>query len=81
MAGIAVHHAGLDMEDRRKIEQWYKDGRLKVLVCTSVSDRDTASHPKGGTDNHSDSRCGGKFARSYCSHQRYPDVEWTSGWI
>jgi replicative superfamily II helicase len=37
MAGIAVHHAGLDMEDRRKIEQWYKDGRLKVLVCTSVS--------------------------------------------
>lgn len=34
--GIAVHHAGLDLLDRREIEQAFKDSRLHLLVATST---------------------------------------------
>ena len=34
--GIAVHHAGLDTSDRHLIEEWFRKGRLRMLVSTSV---------------------------------------------
>lgn len=36
--GIAVHHAGLDLLDRRVIEDAFKDSKLHVIVSTTVSD-------------------------------------------
>jgi len=35
--GVAFHHAGLDINDRRAVEQMFIDGGLKLIVCTSVS--------------------------------------------
>jgi len=35
--GIAVHHAGLEIGDRHLIEDWFRTGRLRMLVSTSVS--------------------------------------------
>ena len=35
-SGIAVHHAGLETQDRRLVEEAYKSGVLKMIVCTSV---------------------------------------------
>ena len=34
--GIAVHHAGLEAQDRLMVEGWFRNGRLKMIVCTSV---------------------------------------------
>lgn len=34
--GVAYHHAGLDLADRRAIEVAYTDGNLNVIVCTST---------------------------------------------
>lgn len=36
-AGIGVHHAGLNMDDRRATEALFLDGTLRVVVATSVS--------------------------------------------
>ncbi|KLO07339.1 P-loop containing nucleoside triphosphate hydrolase protein [Schizopora paradoxa] len=35
-AGIGVHHAGLNMEDRRATEALFLDGALRVVVATST---------------------------------------------
>jgi replicative superfamily II helicase len=34
--GIAIHHAGLESGDRHLIEDWFRKGRLRMLVSTSV---------------------------------------------
>ncbi|KUI55656.1 ATP-dependent DNA helicase MER3 [Cytospora mali] len=34
--GVAFHHAGLDIQDRKAIEQAFLDGRLSVVCCTST---------------------------------------------
>ena len=34
--GFAIHHAGLLRADRNLVEQLFKDGGIKVLVCTST---------------------------------------------
>ncbi|KAK8864653.1 hypothetical protein IAR55_001903 [Kwoniella newhampshirensis] len=34
--GIAVHHAGLELSDRRKIEDAFRAGRLHMIVSTST---------------------------------------------
>ena len=36
IAGIGVHHAGLQFDDRRAIEDLYLRKILRVIVCTSV---------------------------------------------
>jgi ATP-dependent DNA helicase HFM1/MER3 len=35
-AGIGAHHAGLDISDRRLVEELYLNGVLRVVVATSV---------------------------------------------
>ena len=35
--GIGVHHAGLNLDDRRATEELFLDGNLRVIVATSVS--------------------------------------------
>lgn len=35
--GIAFHHAGLDVSDRRDVESHFLGGSLSVIVSTSVS--------------------------------------------
>lgn len=34
--GVAFHHAGLETQDRKVIEQAFLDGRLNVICCTST---------------------------------------------
>lgn len=34
--GIAIHHAGLDHDDRRKIEEAYRNGQIKAIFATST---------------------------------------------
>lgn len=36
--GIAVHHAGLELLDRRTIEDAFKASQLHCLVATSVGE-------------------------------------------
>ncbi|KAF1977607.1 P-loop containing nucleoside triphosphate hydrolase protein [Bimuria novae-zelandiae CBS 107.79] len=35
-SGVAFHHAGIDGDDRVKIEKAYLDGELSVICCTST---------------------------------------------
>lgn len=35
-AGIGAHHAGLDISDKRLVEELFMDGVLRVVVATSV---------------------------------------------
>lgn len=35
--GVAFHHAGLDINDRRAVETMFIEGGLKLIVSTSVS--------------------------------------------
>lgn len=35
--GVAFHHAGLDPEDRLKVEQMYLKGEIMMIASTSVS--------------------------------------------
>jgi ATP-dependent DNA helicase HFM1/MER3 len=34
--GIGVHHAGLAMEDRKKVENMFLKGLLRIVIATSV---------------------------------------------
>ena len=36
--GVAIHHAGLEKDDRKTVEQGFREGRLFVVVATSVRD-------------------------------------------
>lgn len=38
--GIGVHHAGLALEDRRKVEGMFIKGTLRIIIATSVESRD-----------------------------------------
>jgi ATP-dependent DNA helicase HFM1/MER3 len=35
-AGVAFHHAGLDLADRRAVEQGFLSGNIKIICCTST---------------------------------------------
>ncbi|RWS31343.1 Activating signal cointegrator 1 complex subunit 3-like protein [Leptotrombidium deliense] len=35
-AGFAIHHAGMLRQDRSMVEKFFRDGYIKVLVCTST---------------------------------------------
>ncbi|KAK3315846.1 putative HFM1/MER3 protein [Apodospora peruviana] len=34
--GVAFHHAGLDVQDRNVVEQYFLKGQLRVICCTST---------------------------------------------
>lgn len=34
--GIGIHHAGLIRPDRNIIERMFRDGHIRVLVCTAT---------------------------------------------
>jgi len=34
--GVAFHHAGLSKDDRDRIEQWFKEGKISILFSTST---------------------------------------------
>ncbi|MFC6827208.1 DEAD/DEAH box helicase [Halopelagius fulvigenes] len=34
--GVAFHHAGLAKDDRDKVEQWFKEGKIQLLFSTST---------------------------------------------
>jgi len=34
--GVAFHHAGLAKEDRDRVEQWFKEGKIEILFSTST---------------------------------------------
>ena len=34
--GVAFHHAGLGKEDRDRVEQWFKQGKISILFSTST---------------------------------------------
>jgi replicative superfamily II helicase len=34
--GVAFHHAGLGKEDRDRIEQWFREGKIQLLFSTST---------------------------------------------
>jgi replicative superfamily II helicase len=34
--GVAFHHAGLAKEDRNRVEQWFKEGKIQLLFSTST---------------------------------------------
>ena len=34
--GVAFHHAGLAKDDRNKVEQWFKAGKIQLLFSTST---------------------------------------------
>jgi len=36
-AGIGAHHAGLEIPDKRLVEELFMNGILRVVVATSVS--------------------------------------------
>lgn len=35
-AGVAFHHAGLDLNDRATVERAYLSGEINVICCTST---------------------------------------------
>ena len=35
-SGVAFHHAGLDLDDRVKVERGFLDGEINVICCTST---------------------------------------------
>jgi replicative superfamily II helicase len=34
--GVAFHHAGLSREDKNKVEDWFKEGKVQLLFSTST---------------------------------------------
>jgi len=34
--GVAFHHAGLAKDDRNRVEQWFKEGKIQLLFSTST---------------------------------------------
>jgi replicative superfamily II helicase len=34
--GVAFHHAGLSREDKNKVEDWFKEGKIQLLFSTST---------------------------------------------
>lgn len=34
--GFAIHHAGMLRSDRNLVEKYFREGFIKVLVCTST---------------------------------------------
>lgn len=65
-SGVAFHHAGIDSDDRIKIEKAYLDGELSVICCTStlavgvnlpchmVIIKNTVGFAQGGPQEYSD---------------------------
>ncbi|KAJ4295152.1 ATP-dependent DNA helicase MER3 [Kalmusia sp. IMI 367209] len=65
-SGVAFHHAGIDSDDRVKIEKAYLEGELSVICCTStlavgvnlpchlVIIKNTVVFSQGGTQEYSD---------------------------
>lgn len=36
LQGIAYHHAGLELDDRQLVEANFRNGKIKILTCTST---------------------------------------------
>ena len=36
IAGVSFHHAGLDLSDRKAVEQGFLDGQISIICCTST---------------------------------------------
>jgi len=34
--GVAFHHAGLSREDKNRVEQWFREGKIQLLFSTST---------------------------------------------
>jgi hypothetical protein len=67
-SGIAFHHAGLDVSDRRDVEANFLGGSLSVIVSTSVG----KYRP---TRLMADSRCRSKLARAPRCNQGHCRVQ------
>ena len=61
LCGVGYHHAGLDMSDRKLLENLFIDGNLPVLVATSTLGKIFLYH-------------GSKLFKKICKKKYYMDI-------